>query len=66
MVDMTKVNDDEVIENSEEEQARKVTYLCPVSDCVFVCQTMENNTADQHLQSSHAGILFVGQKFIKL
>ena len=71
-VDITIANnDDEATENSEEEkvsqqQSIKVTYLCPVSDCVFVCETMEEKTAEQHLQSCHADSYFLGQKFIKL
>ena len=64
-------HNDEATENSEEEkvsekQFRKVTYLCPVSACVFVCQTMEENTAEQHLQSCHSGSYVLGQKFLKL
>ena len=64
-------HNDEATENSEEEkvsekQFRKVTYLCPVSACVFVCQTMEENTAEQHLQSCHPDDYFLGQKFLEL
>ena len=70
-VDITIADNDEATKNSEEEkvfqqQSRKVTYLCPVSACVFVCQTMEENTAEQHLQSCHSGSYVLGQKFLKL
>ena len=70
-VDMTVENNDEVTESIEDgkntqQQARKVTYLCPVSDCVFVCTTLEDNTAEQHLKSCHADSYIAGEKFLKL
>ena len=42
------------------------TYLCPVSDCVFICPTLQDAEAAQHLQSCHGDSDYTVNKFIKL
>ena len=57
-----------ISDNVVEEIVTKVeppTYLCPVSDCVFTCPTLHNESS-QHLQSSHGYSNSEEYKFIKL
>ena len=42
------------------------TYLCPLSDCVFICPTLQDGEVTQHLQSCHGDSDYTGNKFIKL
>ena len=58
-----------ISDNVVEEIVTKVqppSYLCPVSDCVYTCPTLQQESASQHLQSSHGYSNSEKYKFIKL
>ena len=55
-----------VTQGEDTKATNQPTYLCPVSDCVFTCPTLQDGEGEQHLQLCHGDRNYMGQKFIRL
>ena len=50
----------------KDETSMFVTYLCPLSGCVFTCSTISDRIYSQHLEISHFGSNLDNVRFINL